>query len=307
MRPENLFRSGDAGDLAEKIDWWIDRPAERAAFGARYAGYADTMRVEDSVRMAESMFECAILEHASLPAAKRPRELVLDKDYPFIPRSIAERGASALFVKLATPFLYATLKWFFGLRVRGRRNLRAIRGGAVTVSNHVHNLDCAMVALAQFPKRVFFTAQKANFEKPIVGFLVRSLGGVPIPESISFLGDFMDALFEAVEKGKRIHFYPEGSLVEYCRELRPFQRGAFHLAVAKDVPVIPLVITYREPGGLFRLFRRLPLFNIEIGRPIRPDRALAPRAATEDLLARTHAAMLAMAGETTSVREDLSA
>lgn len=34
---KSLFRPGDGADLAAKIDWWIDHPAERAAWSTRYA------------------------------------------------------------------------------------------------------------------------------------------------------------------------------------------------------------------------------------------------------------------------------
>ena len=36
----NLFRCGDSADLAEKIDWWIEHPAERASCSHSYLGYA---------------------------------------------------------------------------------------------------------------------------------------------------------------------------------------------------------------------------------------------------------------------------
>ena len=101
---------------------------------------------------------------------------------------------------------------------------------------------------------------------------------------------------KALSRGKHIHFYPEGALEEYCAELRPFKKGAFHLAVEKNVPVIPLVITYRKPRGLLRLFRKAPCFSIEIGKPIRSNRCNDPKAETENMLNRTFDAMLRMMG-----------
>lgn len=37
---KNLFRCGDASDLAEKIDWWIEHPSERASCSRSYTGYS---------------------------------------------------------------------------------------------------------------------------------------------------------------------------------------------------------------------------------------------------------------------------
>jgi len=40
----------------------------------------------------------------------------------------------------------------FGLKVEGKKNLRSVKGGAITVSNHVHNVDSAMLAASIFRK-----------------------------------------------------------------------------------------------------------------------------------------------------------
>ena len=60
----SLFRAGDAAELAEKIDWWLDRPEERARMGQVYAESADQYRLENSAAKAEAMFLEAIRENA---------------------------------------------------------------------------------------------------------------------------------------------------------------------------------------------------------------------------------------------------
>ena len=50
----SLFRHGDPADLAAKIDWWIEHPAERAEMSPRYAEQGERYRVTRSVeRMVE--------------------------------------------------------------------------------------------------------------------------------------------------------------------------------------------------------------------------------------------------------------
>ena len=50
----SLFRHGDSADLAAKIDWWIEHPAERAEMSPRYAEQGERYRVTRSVeRMVE--------------------------------------------------------------------------------------------------------------------------------------------------------------------------------------------------------------------------------------------------------------
>jgi 1,2-diacylglycerol 3-alpha-glucosyltransferase len=318
LTDQNLFRSGDAGDLAQKIDYWLDNPELKKEFGTKYSKIAETLRVEHSVRKTETMFIRAIenFNDTQKNTVVKSRQLLFYKNYPFIPRSIADKCASAIMIRLATPILFILLKMIFGLKVKGRRNLWNLRSlskwrkGVVTVSNHVHKLDCAMVATALLPWRMYFTSMKKNFETPTIGFLVRNLGGIPIPDNLKFLGYFMEAMEKALEKGKHIHFYPEGSLVDYGTELRPFKKGAFHLAVSTNVPVVPIVITYREPRGLIRLFRQAPSFSIEIGKPVYPNRRNNPKFEIDELMNRTYSIMMRMMGGhkpdkgTTDIREN---
>ena len=39
LEDRNLFRYNDPSDLAEKIDYWLDHPEERAACSRNYMGY----------------------------------------------------------------------------------------------------------------------------------------------------------------------------------------------------------------------------------------------------------------------------
>ena len=66
----SLFRAGDAADLARKIDWWLDHPAEKAAMERVYAQSAARYSLENSVRECVRMFEAAIDAHNR----KRPQD-----------------------------------------------------------------------------------------------------------------------------------------------------------------------------------------------------------------------------------------
>ena len=58
----SLFPAGDADALAERIDWWMDHPAERAEMEHRYAEHAKAYSLEASIRQTEEMFRQAIAE-----------------------------------------------------------------------------------------------------------------------------------------------------------------------------------------------------------------------------------------------------
>ena len=56
----SLFRAGDAQALADRIDYWIEHPEEKAELAKKYIASGNSMRVEHSVALAEQMYLDAI-------------------------------------------------------------------------------------------------------------------------------------------------------------------------------------------------------------------------------------------------------
>ena len=55
----NLFRSGDASHLAERIDAWIENPQGLIEVGNMYAQYAKKYSLENSIRKMEKVYKLA--------------------------------------------------------------------------------------------------------------------------------------------------------------------------------------------------------------------------------------------------------
>jgi 1-acyl-sn-glycerol-3-phosphate acyltransferase len=260
----SIFEGGDASDLARHIDFWIENPVLRQAMSLRYARHAVQYGVDDSVRQIEAVFERAAREkRESRPAAPRREE-----GPDFIPSNIFVRFISRLAVLLALMLLSAFDRVAYGMRLKGLRNIRGLRGGYVTLCNHVHPMDSTMVAVSLFPRRVYFPTLEANARLPVAGLFVRALGGIPIPRGVGGLARFFQAMERVLERGQCVHFFPEGELEPYGRGLRPFKNGAFYLALRQRVPVVPMVVTYREPKGISRLWRKKPMMTLRVGKPI---------------------------------------
>lgn len=182
----------------------------------------------------------------------------------------------------------------FGLRAEGRENLSGIQGGAITVSNHVHNIDGAFIAVSLIPNKITFTSIEGNFRLPVVRWLTKWVGVVPIPAGTHLMGDFFKLTVEQLKKGKKVHFYPEASLWKYADILRPFKKGAFHMAADAGVPVIPVTLVQRPCTGLRRIFRKKPIFTAVILPAVYADPSLSGAYKIEDLKNRTYNAMLAV-------------
>ena len=179
----------------------------------------------------------------------------------------------------------------FGIRSEGRKNLREVKGGAITVSNHVHNVDSAMLAVTMAPQRITFTSIEGNFKLPVVRWAIKWAGAVPIPTSTHLLRDFFNLTIQQLKDGKKVHFYPEGSLWQYYTGIRPFKKGAFHMAIDAGVPIIPAVLVQRPCTGLRRIFRKKSLFKVIICPAVYADPALSGVRQVEELRDRTRKIM----------------
>lgn len=68
-----------------------------------------------------------------------------------------------------------------------------------------------------------------------------------------------------------MQIYPEGVLRFYYPGIRRFKNGAFAYAYDNNVPLLPSVITYAQPTGLHRLFKRKPCLRLTVLPPVYPD------------------------------------
>lgn len=183
---------------------------------------------------------------------------------------------------IALPILFILNCLVFGMKIRGRKNLRKVKG-AVVVCNHVHYLDCAMAACAMVPKKMIFTSQKSNFEMPIVGWLLRQFEVEPIGDTAAEVKNFVKRSKAKLNSGGWICVYPEGALELYCEKLRAFRDGAFYLAAETKKPIVPVVICRRERKGIWKIIKRRPTFTVKILNPIYPNKNMKKRKSAEIL------------------------
>ena len=172
-------------------------------------------------------------------------------------------------------------------RIRGRENLRELRGPALVIANHVTYLDPAYVleALpARFRRKLAVamdgellesmrhpppgTAFFAGLANRAAYWLVVSLFNVfPLPQHSGFRRSFAFA-GELVDRGWNVLVFPEGQLTRDGR-IGPFRAGIGLLAARLRVPVIPLHL-----GGIFerkaagKKWARAGQIKVAIGVPI---------------------------------------
>lgn len=170
----------------------------------------------------------------------------------FRPDSVCYRLIKWLILHLFPP----VFRLLYGWRVIGEIPVEAMKGGAVSVCNHVHTLDCVMLACAFREYQMQFLTLPSNLRLPVAGSIVKLMGGLGLPESPGGWRDVYGRVERAFADGQVLQIYPEGELISGCRQLREFKPGAFHFAAKYKKPVIPCILRfyprYGKSGGRIR-------------------------------------------------------
>ena len=232
---------------------------------------------------------------------KTDRGIVFDENYPYF-----DKSKSFLFKKAMVRFLcylivFPLTRVRLGLIVKGRKNLRKnkklIKGGVISVCNHVHLFDYLGITLAIKPvhPNVLVWDKNVNGDS---GPLVRLVGGVPIPENNPKATHvFLKSIEEQLDNHGWIHLYPEGSMWEYYAPIRPFKKGAAFFACRFNRPIIPMAYSYRKPTFIRKIFFKQPArFTLNIGKPLFPNNDLPLAEREHDLTVRMHEAVCDLAG-----------
>jgi 1-acyl-sn-glycerol-3-phosphate acyltransferase len=224
-----------------------------------------------------------------------------DETYPYLDNSFTYKWNRFLgwFVQwIAADFWNLT---HFGLRIEGRKNLRGykkqLKGGAMCVCNHVYLFDALSVYQAT-RRPVLRIPMYAKHFNGKMGWFMKYVGGIPVPETPGGLKAFNEAFDEYHRRGDWMLIFPEAVRWNWYTPIRPFKRGAFAMAYKYDIPVIPFAITFRERKGLYRLFgpKSLPCATLHVGKPILVDRSARKKQEVDRLREEAHAAMVEMSG-----------
>ena len=125
----------------------------------------------------------------------------------------------------------------------------------ILVSNHYSYFDipCIFVAIKQ-PIR--FMAKISLFKIPIFGWAIARAGFIPIDRKNRRTAvKSFDLAAKRIRKGNTIVVFPEEGRSRH-REMRPFQRGGFLLALKSELPILPIAIdgTFDVmPAGTLRI------------------------------------------------------
>ena len=165
-------------------------------------------------------------------------------------------------------FFYYTLGWivrfFHRIKVTGRDNVPR-SGGCILCANHIAILDIFSIG-ASVPRPINFLAKRELFKVPVLSFLIRSAGAIPLERKKTDLGAIRRSV-ELAANGNLVAIFPQGHRQPGKNPAdTEFKSGAALVAYRAGVPIIPICI--RMKGQKYRIFRRT---EIIIGKPLNQE------------------------------------
>ncbi len=205
----------------------------------------------------------------------------------------------ALYIYLLVPeFLIRFLAWLLIHTIHRVRVVDGahipLQGAAVLVCNHVSYVD-AIVILAASPRPIRFVMDHRIFKFPLLSWLFRSAGAIPIAPSSedSVVTEKAYAAIElALAHDELVCIFPEGKLT-VTGEINVFRGGIMKILQRSPVPVIPMALcglwgslfSHASGNPFDRVFQRglRSTLRLVVGAPL-PSTQVTPELLREHVL-----------------------
>ena len=146
-------------------------------------------------------------------------------------------GLIALLLQVQRVVVFVYFKLFYNLRIRGAKYIPR-SGPAIIAPNHQTRYDAFPVGY-RVPPPVYCAVDKEYFDKPFLGWWLRTFRGVPMAERRDVEG-YRRSL-EILRAGHRLIIFPEGFLSK-DGSLRRLLPGAARAALTLGVDIVPVTL-----------------------------------------------------------------
>lgn len=175
--------------------------------------------------------------------------------------------ADFVYYLIGVPVVFIISKMVHHLKIYGKKNIKGLKGYYM-FSNHTTSIDPFYAVLASYPRKCYTIANPVISRYIGVKSIIRTVGGIPLPTSLSQMKEFMEFQEKIIKKKKdNILIYPEAHIWEYYNGIRPFSAASFKYPAKIDCPIVVLTTVFRRP----KKEGKKPYVSVYISKPIYPD------------------------------------
>ena len=173
---------------------------------------------------------------------------------------------------IAIPVLWFMDVFIFRVRFKNKKVLKkAKKKGYYVYSNHVLPLDPVIPPVMTNPtKFMVIVASHDTFSiNPIVSFLVKCLGAIPVPSNTKMYKNYTTCMSYHIKKKHRILIYPEAHIWPYYTGIRNFKSSSFRYPFDDNAPCFAFTTTFKKSK-----FFKKPSKVVYIDGPFYPNKEL---------------------------------
>lgn len=209
------------------------------------------------------------------------------KNFKFIHKSPIWKFFSFLFYNcIAMPVVSFYCRIMKRVKFVNKKAIREARKhtkkGVFLFGNHTGIVDAYTPNIISFPyKNKILTSPDAVSIKGMKN-IVQMLGAIPVPQEISALRKFTEAIEYYNKKKCNITIYPEAHIWPYYTGVRPFKDSSFSYAVSTNSPVVAFFTAYSKPSGLYKNIRKTNV-TVYVSDPFYPDQSKPRKEAQKEI------------------------
>lgn len=133
---------------------------------------------------------------------------------------------------------------FFKVRIENLQHFKE-NTPYVIVANHFSYLDIPVLGLIPFD--LVFIGKSSLAKVPLFGYMFKNLHIAVDRNSLKSRGVSVQKAKEALAQGSSVVFFPEGGISsERPPDMARFKDGAFKAALDKQIPIIPVTLSYNH-------------------------------------------------------------
>ena len=212
----------------------------------------------------------------------------LKEDYKWIKNNIFYKIYSSIIYFFAYIFGIIYCKYILHVKIKNSKILKKYKGqGYFLYGNHTQIIgDVFIPAYVCKSKRIYTIVSRANLGIKGIGKILPSLGALPIPNTITNMKNFKNAIEKRIKEKKCIVIYPEAHVWPYYTKIRPYEKGAFKYPVDLDAPSFSMTTTYYK-----RKFGKKPGIIVYIDGPVLTNKELNKKENQEKICEEIHKTM----------------